>query len=417
MKNLFLFLFIFVFASCAKLKQADDDLAANAIHSEISSATLSDLEKEFLKPNVKGKRFVYLGESDHYFEEKFTYRLKFIEYLLSQGFSHILDELGVSDGEMVQRYLETGDEDYLKQVGLYGFQYGKPLGESKRNFVISSKRYMRKLRSLKLKYPSLVYGGFDLDMVPGTAYLQLDDFFSKYQFPFLENFKELVERSKSFEGEEQLKLLKKSYSVFLSLKPKLKIQLGELEFVHFELIFRNFVASIEMRERFLPANYSRKDLDWREKQMFKNMLARFQLDPAEQKYVLLGHNGHLTKTVEQYKNLNGVQQWYAIGSWISDRFPDQVYAIWSLIGRGEHSGHGCEERKTCYFSSPRSTLEYKLLGYEAEKTLLFSTQLPRFLQSKKLVKTYVNGIEILEGPLALQADAIYFIPKVNDVGP
>lgn len=405
------------FSSWSHASSVAKEIQENAIASDIYSASLSQEEKNFLDPKIKDKRFVFLGEPDHYFEEKFSYRLKFIEHLLSQGFTHILDEMGVSDGEMVQNYLETGDEDYLKKLGLYGFKYGQALTESDRNFVRSSKRYLRKLRLLKLKHPKLIYGGFDLDIYPGTAYLQLDDFFKKYKFAFLNEFENSVNLSKSFSGGERLERLRKAYKDFLKVKYRLSRYLEEKELIHFQLILRNFVASVEIRERFSTSNYSKEDLVWREEQMFKNMLARFQLDPAQQKYVLLGHNGHLTKTVDQYLDLNGVQQWYAIGTWINDHFPKQAFGIWSLIGQGEHSGHGCENKETCYFSSPESTLEYELLKIETERSLLFSTQLPSLKNSKELIKFFDSGSVIYQGPLSLQADAIYFIPRVSDVGP
>ena len=88
-----------------------------------------------------------------------------------------------------------------------------------------------------------------------------------------------------------------------------------------------------------------------------------------------------------------------------------------MIGQGEHSGHGCPDRKTCYFTAPKTTLEYDLLTLDKENTLLFSTQYKSFTNAKNLIRTLVNGMEILEGPLALQADAVYFIPQVNDVKP
>ncbi len=417
MKILFIALFTISLSSYAQHSEIIRDIQANAITSNIYKESLTSNEKDFLSPKIIDKKFVYLGEADHYFEEKYAYRLKFIKYLLSQGYTHILDEMGVSDGEMVQSYLETGDEDYLKKVGLYGFKYGKPLKESTGNFVLSSKRYIRELRKLKAKYPKLIYGGYDLDMVPGTTYLQLDEFFIKYHYEFLEGLKEIIEQSKSLKANTQVMALTAAFNKFKEIRSKLQKNLPYKEFVHFELILRNFLRSVELREKF-KSDYDFYELfTWREKQMFKNMIARSKLDPKEQKYILLGHNGHLTKTVDRYLDLDGIQQWYAIGSWVNDHYPKQVYAIWSLIGQGEHSGHGCPDRKTCYFTAPKTTLEYDLLTLDKENTLLFSTQYKSFTNAKNLIRTLVNGMEILEGPLALQADAVYFIPQVNDVKP
>jgi erythromycin esterase len=396
---------------------AIDEIRENAIKSQINLNSLNKDESNFLNKGILDKKFVFLGEADHFFEEKYAYRLKFIEFLLSKGYTHILDEMGISDGEMVQRYLETGNEDYLKKVGLYGFKYGQPLAESSRKFVLSSKRYLRKLRKLKQKYPGLIYGGFDLDMYPGTTYLQLDEFFERNKKTYLEKLKVLINVSKKHSGQLQAITLDTAYKNFLNIKNKLANDLSKKDLIHLELILRNFLRSVELREKFKTGKDIFNVLAWREEQMFKNMIARSELDPEDQKYILLGHNGHLTKTVKDYRDLNGVQQWYAIGSWVNDNYPNQSYAIWSLIGHGEHSGHGCEGGKTCYFSAPKNTLEYELLKIENKNTLLVSTQLESFSNENRIIKTLVNGIEILEGPLADQADAIYFIPEVSDVRP
>lgn len=417
MRFLLTFLFIVNLTTYAQHSDIIEDIQKYSVISHIDKETLNQKEKEFLQPGIKNKKFVFLGEADHFFEEKYTYRLKFIEYLLSQGFTHILDEMGVSDGEMVQKYLETGNEDFLKKVGLYGFKYGQDLSESKRSFVLSSKRYIRKLRVLKKKYPKLIYGGYDLDMMPGTTYLQLDNFFKKYSFSFTKRLEDLINSSKKDEGLQQVKSLESSYLEFIKIKPKLLRNIAKKELIHLELILRNFVSSVDLREKFKSDQDMFKVFEWREKQMFKNMISRSKLDPKNQKYILMGHNGHLTKTVKDYRDLDGKEQWYAIGSWVHDNYPNQSYAIWSLIGHGEHSGHGCDGGKTCYFSAPETTLEYDLLRFENEKTLLFSTQFKSFTANNKIIRTLVNGIEILSGPLSLQADAIYFIPEVSDMKP
>ncbi len=415
--KLILFCLLFSTNASALYKEVIEYIQLNSITSKIEKKGLTQQEKNFINNRIQGKKFVFLGEPDHYFEEKYAYRLKFIECLLSKGYTHILDEMGVSDGEMVQKYLETGDEDFLKKVGLYGFKYGMPLQESERNFAISSKRYIRKLRALKQKYPQLTYGGFDLDMAPGTAYIQLDKFFINFNYAFLAQLKYYIEASKVRAGNQQLLLLKKAHKVYLSLKDKLFKKIGNMPGIQFDLIFRNLVKSVELREKFKSSQDFYKIFDWREKEMFKNMTARFKLDLPKQKYILLGHNGHLTKTVNKYMDLGGVQQWYAIGSWINDKFPEDVFAIWSLIGQGEHSGHGCSNGQTCYFTAPKTTLEYDLLKVEANQTLLFSTNHTSFKNSKNLIKFLENGLEIFQGPIHKQADAIYFIPNVNDLIP
>ena len=224
MKYIFLFFILF---SCNESKNTNDSSNTvakedntienvstsiainNKLVNEISRISVKDNFDQALSPEItqkllnslENKSIVYLGESDHYFHEKFLYRLRFIEALAEQGYTNIYAELGYADGVMVNKYLESGDEDYLKQVGLYGFSYGRELKYSNRNFVKEVVNYLRKLRDLKIKYPKLQYHGFDLDMNPGTAYVFFDQYLKKRRIKSsgqsrIEKIYTLLERSK-----------------------------------------------------------------------------------------------------------------------------------------------------------------------------------------------------------------------------
>ena len=62
---------------------------------------------------LAGKRFVFLGEPDHFIVEKYPFRLPLIQYLFERGWRHVGMETGRSVGWRVDRYLETGDPAQL----------------------------------------------------------------------------------------------------------------------------------------------------------------------------------------------------------------------------------------------------------------------------------------------------------------
>ena len=66
---------------------------------------------------LAGKRFVFLGEPDHFIVEKYPFRLLFIQHLLGRGWRHVGMETGRSVGWRVDRYLETGDASDLSTEG------------------------------------------------------------------------------------------------------------------------------------------------------------------------------------------------------------------------------------------------------------------------------------------------------------
>ena len=171
--NLFLLLFL-AFGTKAMGNQSDLSvyLAKNSIVSPLSEAGPRSTRSELIK-SAQEHKIIFIGEADHYYHEKFKYRLKFIEFYLSQGFYNIIAEIGQEDGLMVNAFLNSGDEDYLKKVGLYGFHFGQELQYNQRNLTKELVRYYKALRKLKQKYPKLNYGGYDLDMFPGTFLLSL----------------------------------------------------------------------------------------------------------------------------------------------------------------------------------------------------------------------------------------------------
>lgn len=73
-----------------------------------------------LDDRLEGKRVVYPGEADHFVAQRMEFRLILIRYLMEKGFRNIGMEMGISDGRRMDRYVETGDPQHLRRVGLYG---------------------------------------------------------------------------------------------------------------------------------------------------------------------------------------------------------------------------------------------------------------------------------------------------------
>src|ERR1700722_15039415 len=71
---------------------------------------------------ISTKRIVYLGEPDHFIHEKYDYRLLMLGYLVSRGWKHIGEEMGVVDGHRIYQFLASGDSDFLDRVPMYGYK-------------------------------------------------------------------------------------------------------------------------------------------------------------------------------------------------------------------------------------------------------------------------------------------------------
>jgi hypothetical protein len=78
---------------------------------------LGDEVQAALDRMLEGKRFVFLGEPDHFIIEKYLFRLVLMQYLFQRGWRHAAMETGRSIGWHVDRYLETGDASLLTMAG------------------------------------------------------------------------------------------------------------------------------------------------------------------------------------------------------------------------------------------------------------------------------------------------------------
>ena len=65
---------------------------------------------------LASKRIVYLGEPDHFIHEKYDYRILMLRYLISRGWNHIGEEMGIVDGYRINNFLASGDSSHLDRV-------------------------------------------------------------------------------------------------------------------------------------------------------------------------------------------------------------------------------------------------------------------------------------------------------------
>src|ERR1700681_241236 len=138
---------------------------------------------------IAAKRIVYLGEPGHFIHEKYDYRLLMLRYLVSRGWKHIGEEMGLVDGHRINQFLAGGDSDYLDRVPMYGYKGGQRtdrddsatglLRDSFTAFplapcVAEQRSFARGLRDIAIAHSrGLSFFGFDIDSLPGAGYEDL----------------------------------------------------------------------------------------------------------------------------------------------------------------------------------------------------------------------------------------------------
>jgi hypothetical protein len=186
----------------SKRRRAIEDFRAYAAERAIAFNDLEATDENentrrlsILDSLVAGKRFAYVGESDHFIHEKYAYRLAILNYLAARGFTHVGEEIGASDGMRIDRYIETGDESQLERITIYGYSGASrgdrddtPTGILRGSFgdayptaqfAAEQKRFAHGLRKIGQRLEAADSGsrlhflGFDIDPLPSGGYEDL----------------------------------------------------------------------------------------------------------------------------------------------------------------------------------------------------------------------------------------------------
>lgn len=322
--------------------------------SEFVSAQALPLEADFsvLNPLFEGKRFVLLGEPDHWIHEKYAYRLRLIDHLLGLGWRHLGMEMGHSDGQRLQHYLQQGQPEWLDRLALYGAQVpaqgiqtpagllGAPAegpGQAGNAFVAEEKRFAQTLfawqQSRKL---SLGYFGFDIDTRPGGGYQDMLQLLA--EFTEVRGVVALQERLMGIQALPVTDALS-ALDALLPALPALPAEASrrlraDIQCLRDSLHFVDLAFVHPSFEQLMEAYAER------EKTMFRQFEAYLSTLPADARLILMGHNMHLLKRASAFAfgaPPETVPLWPTIGEFICRHYPEQTLVVWMLFQQGEHS--------------------------------------------------------------------------------
>src|SRR4029077_7230148 len=106
-----------LFSNAPAIREFKAWASARAIRLDLPLRSERNFERlSVLDPAIASKRIGYLGEPDHFIHEKYDYRLLMLRYLVSRGWNHIGEEMGLVDGYRINQFLAGGDSDFLDRV-------------------------------------------------------------------------------------------------------------------------------------------------------------------------------------------------------------------------------------------------------------------------------------------------------------
>lgn len=391
-------------------------IAAHAITlpTPIDGASCDLALLEPLKRRLRGVRLVALGEFNHFVHEKTDFRLLFSRLLMSDGWSHFAEELGWSDGQRVERYLQTSDEGEFKRLPSFGYtahlrddRDDRPGGILKTEsypteaFVWEQTRFYRGLLSDTGRGQRVHLAGIDIDGLPGGAYEDIaqripEDTTSGRAF---------LEALRRVPG-ESIAEERKRLAAALSLLPR-----------DWPQEIAESVQALSESLEYVALTYSAKTYDevrpgmaFRENAM-KRRFAAVSAKFAGAKLVLMAHALHLAKDDAAIKGTGvgpGGGLTTSLGHWLVSEQKKELFTIWMLYGAGEDSQPFENLPRSANF--PPTTLNAMLARF-GRTLLFFPAYAPELFRPPSVVGHMYNAL--IETSLLRQADAVVFLPKVT----
>lgn len=403
---------------------------------------LNERTQAALDRMLAGKRFVFLGEPDHFIVEKYPFRLLFIQHLLERGWRHVGMETGRSVGWRVDRYLETGDASCLSTEGAESPGLtALALHDKTLEFVDAHEEnsFPKQLRQInERRAPGTVrlhYCGYDLDLgVPLGSVKPIQWLLEGRADGQVQELLRTLDRLRGLSTDEQLVQIE----ALQSKLPRCADVLAEGTFGELQswLAYLHDSVAAEKRPRANrdPGGFRRW---WAQREHFLMQSLDAIVDglSGDEKLILLGHDVHLSKDAAhlhfhpQSSRFWGFRSWLrawgyrmffklagwptnmgdSVGTHLHRRFPGQVLSIWMLYGQGS-------------LMAPKGPRIVRLHGDTVESLLAqvgdrFLLPLNDVDPQAKAILSHAN-VRLMEGhyastDLTAQADALYFVRDVK----
>ncbi len=368
---------------------------------------------------------VALGELNHFVHEKSDFRLFFARYLLSRGWTNFAEELGRSDGVRVDRFYASADTSELDRLPSFGHRThlredrdDRPTGLFRRSFETypadlfraEQGRFYRGLRTAAGD-KRIRHFGFDIDGLPGGSYEDIATRLVPYAHdPGLNEFREALARVPGESAGQEAQRLRR-------IRPRETIEpiVGRALTAEIEADIAALADSLDyIRATYAAETYDavRPGMAAREDMMKRRIAEIRALCGADKRLVLMAHAFHLAKDDGALRS--GAQSigpggglTPSLGHHLVRELGLNLVSIWFVYGGGEDSQPFDELPRHARY--PKDTLNATLASLRAPLFFLTGRN-ESFAQPSKIGHMY-NAV--VETPLAVQADAAFFLPSVS----
>lgn len=334
-----------------------DELRAWAAKRAVHIKDLDAADPDRLAPLdglLAGKRLVFLGEADHFVGELLGFRTLLLRYLIGHGFRWIGEELGVCDGLRIDRYLESGDEAWLRRLPSFGCREGTRTDRDDslaslfggQDYPSEAMRWAHAELARRLRHEvdgpdRLHWFGMDADNAPGGAYEDVVELLAS-KGPAADTVAQELARVPGESLTQEVERLGAVLTRVDGLREALTEEIGGDTAAQ---VHRSLLA---LREGLIFVRDSREATDWaqlgapmarRESTMVTQARSVIAGLRADQNVVLLGHAAHLSKDWPSARRLNtgAGPPPASLGTQLTRDHPGQVLSVWLLHGSGRDS--------------------------------------------------------------------------------
>lgn len=302
------------------------------------------------------RRFIALGEGDHFVADKYAYRLALLQTLVMQlGARQLVMEIGGSDAARIDAFLESGDEAELERVVLYGYR-GHSAAEQRElapfpaiepssceaRFVRGELAFWREVRALS-QQAQLSDGrrvrlfGFDFDAKPGGGFE--DARRALQQCAAGHALMSQLTPPQGSSGLQEVQRLRRLAEQIQSAESGLPQTCGEASASQIAQIIRRLADAYDIAMAWAQAGEDlaakRAMFDRREALMAEQLRALPPQGGAPM--VVLGHNMHLAKRSSELRfgpAGDDLPMWPSVMTRLEEESPGSVFVMWLLYGRG-----------------------------------------------------------------------------------
>ncbi len=383
---------------------------------------------------LEGKRFVYLGESDHFMDEKNDFRMILIRYLATKGFRSIGMEMGMSDARRMDRYVATGDESWLDRVALYGYDGDQREdrddsvegwtdhrhAEFEKQVTSGSRWCLRQIREMNERLPEseppLRWFGYDVSMKPGGGYADVREMLASgdEEAPFVQV---ILKKLARVPGESRIAECERLLDLADFLDEEAVVArdaLGASRTSELKRMIRCMaqgLSFVDALKKPIGSDERRKGLVRRENVMIRQLDEIVAAADENEKFILLGHAMHLSKDSTTISS-PGFEMWPSVGSHVARKYPGEVYAIWMLADHGRHGNPRARDPVEAFPSLP-GTVESLLARIAPALLLPLHSGDPResYLAASRPVRFMTHRGNAV---LSSEIDAIFFVSEVRE---